>query len=324
MFIVTNRSRANSIDNMVMMKKTINNIVLQLSRAKGKIQNHPTILKAKQIWLSLGMAKRCYLIAIISLFCFQVKLSALLTVIGLVIEYWPKFVSLWNTLIGKAVILFFYAAIANFALAFSAMIVNEVTGVSASEFIYTHNFGLLLYLPVLIVLISLTMLLVIIFIVMLAILLMLLLKPLHYFGMNFLKQPYFIRLTIVKIILLINILSIFGEYEQAEFFTINNTRLVALDNSGNKEVETTNLSENIDVAEHQVKTNYLYWVKLLVANFAYHYEGDSYSRCQKSDNSSVVELNDFEILEIVPDDAQPYGYQFNIKKCHSVAFPLTL
>ena len=309
-----------------MLNKVFIKASVLLKQLKSSIRSQTYIQRLINMWQQLDFTKKCYLLAIL-LLCFGLfNISAIVTIIGLVIEYWPKFVSLWNTLIGKAIILFFYAALANFALAFSAIIVNEVTGVSASEFLYTHNFSLILYLPVLMVLISLTMLLVVIFIVMIAILLMLLLKPFHYVGMNFLNQPYFIRLTIIKTILLINILFMFNESEHEALLTINYSGLVTSQSIDDKEIEITDNSENdkTDIVDNGIKDSYLHWVKRLVANFAYQYEGDSYSRCQKSDNSSVVELNDFEILEIVPDDTQPYGYLFSVKMCHSAAFPLTL
>ncbi len=67
--------------------------------------------------------------------------------VGIVSETWPKFMVLWNSLPGKAVILFVYAIIANFALASASGMVNSITGVSASALPYSHNFALILMVP---------------------------------------------------------------------------------------------------------------------------------------------------------------------------------
>ena len=52
----------------------------------------------------------------------------------------------------------------------------------------------------------------------------------------------------------------------------------------------------------------------------YHFEADDFSRCAKAENSKVVELNDYEIVEIIPDHTMPYSYKFIVKACESPAF----
>tara|TARA_Y200000002_G_C22570411_1_gene616397 strand:- start:505 stop:1065 length:561 start_codon:yes stop_codon:yes gene_type:complete len=63
--------------------------------------------------------------------------------------------------------------------------------------------------------------------------------------------------------------------------------------------------------------------KHLIAMFAFNYEADEYSRCKKAKNSKVVELNDYEIVEITPNETMPYGYSFIVKACESPAFKST-
>ena len=65
------------------------------------------------------------------------------------------------------------------------------------------------------------------------------------------------------------------------------------------------------------------WIKILVAQFAYHWEADKFSRCDKDESSRVVELNDYEIVELFEDESTPYGIRFEVKKCISPAFPDT-
>lgn len=121
---------------------------------------HPFVT-LKQFWQSLNVAQRCYLFALLALMVFQpeIWIAAIITAIALIIEFWPKFAMAWHTLAGKAIFLLFYAVIANFALAASGSVVNEITGVSASHLSYTHNFAILLYLPIWFVCISILALL---------------------------------------------------------------------------------------------------------------------------------------------------------------------
>ena len=103
-----------------------------------------------KIWSNLNTPQKCYLISTILLAILPMTLwllPSMLVSTALIMEFWPKFINTWHSLEGKAVILLFYAAIANFALATAASVVNEVVTVSASHFTYTHNIAILLYLP---------------------------------------------------------------------------------------------------------------------------------------------------------------------------------
>ena len=81
-----------------------------------------------------------------------------------------------------------------------------------------------------------------------------------------------------------------------------------------------------EVAERRydiIRESYRLMVRMTIANFIYYFEGNQFSRCESQANSKVVELNDYEILEITPTDAQDsrYGYDFLVKACVSPAFP---
>jgi hypothetical protein len=72
----------------------------------------------------------------------------------------------------------------------------------------------------------------------------------------------------------------------------------------------------------ELRQHYQQRVREMIAIFAFNLEADSRSRCQKDKDSSVVELNDYEILEITKDQEAKFGYHFEVKKCVSAAFPL--
>ena len=108
-------------------------------------------------WLSLTTPQRIYLSATLVFMMFlslniEISLSVLalfcgVVTIGLAIEFWPKFLKMWDSILGKTLVLVFYAILANFSLASAAGLVNEVSGVSAAQLSYTHNMALILHVP---------------------------------------------------------------------------------------------------------------------------------------------------------------------------------
>ncbi|BFT30853.1 hypothetical protein D210916BOD24_20290 [Alteromonas sp. D210916BOD_24] len=57
----------------------------------------------------------------------------------------------------------------------------------------------------------------------------------------------------------------------------------------------------------------------LLAEFIYEFESDSRSRCAHSDDSRVIELNDYEILQITRTQSEDneIGYQYEVLACRS-------
>ncbi|WP_285163826.1 hypothetical protein [Shewanella goraebulensis] len=92
--------------------------------------------------------------------------------------------------------------------------------------------------------------------------------------------------------------------------------------------EVKRLSVGADeVAERRydiIRESYRLMVRMTIANFIYYFEGNQFSRCESQADSKVVELNDYEILEIIPSDEEDsrYGYDFLVKACVSPAFPV--
>ncbi|QSX41521.1 hypothetical protein [Shewanella cyperi] len=60
-----------------------------------------------------------------------------------------------------------------------------------------------------------------------------------------------------------------------------------------------------------------------LALFIFQFEADGRSRCEHAEGSKIVELNDYEILEILPDQSQPQGYSYRVRSCISAAFGRT-
>lgn len=303
----------------------------------------------KPIWFSLSTAQKLYLAALISVILFKSwSLCALLTMTALVIEFWPKFNKLWHSLAGKALILVFYATIANFVLANASGIVNDVTHVSAANMNYTHNFATLIYLPIWALGITLCTLLIFQFILPFYIIVLLLIKPFGSQSIKYISQSYSPLLTasvrlILAFITLSTLYPLVDDRDEATFLSdIENGfyfgRELASNSPEVKKQAVVNLNKRLAKQEPKAEEinelaesassfvateGYFERSKRLIAMFAFNYEANEYSRCKKAENSKVVELNDYEIVEITQNETMPYGYSFTVKACESPAFKPT-
>lgn len=305
-----------------------------------------SIVATQHFWQRLSLAQRCYLLALLALMVFQPEIwvAAIITAVALIIEFWPKFATAWHTLAGKAIFLLFYAVIANFALAASGSVVNEITGVSASHLSYTHNFAILLYMPIWFICISI-----------IALLLLQLVIPcylLFHIGLRILgleasaqgnKKRFVVTTALVRmllsIVLLLNLIAITdgenwiedlakktqkinGNQFDIQVVPEAETQLKAEDNVESVGNGLIIKSEQIDSTESLTVFDHKYYngIRELIASFTYKFEANGRSRCQKLANSVVVELNDYEILEITESAHEKYGYHFEVKKCISPAF----
>ncbi len=330
----------------------------QLQQQQRSWQPHKTKLveRIQAIWFNLSTAQKLYLLALSSLIVLQSGwLSATITIIALVIEFWPKFNQLWHSLAGKALILIFYASIANFVLAGASGIVNDVTHVSSTHFNYTHNFATLLYLPPWAMGISLATLLLFQLFLPFYIFALLLIKPFGSERIKFISQSYSPLLTaIVRFVLasvvLINLISFIDDQPPEEVLdnivsTFADSKAIAKESGEEQQKAVEELSEKIeqqlpDSSEKPLRPKpdinldgdgetaenlrqfldtkgYFERSKRLIAMFAYSFEADSYSRCVKTENSKAVELNDYEIVQVTPDNNAEYGYRFEVIACDS-------
>ena len=347
-------------------------------------------LKTKWLtfWRSLTFSQRLYLTAIV-LFIYQINnettpppgvsenaqmledmsspsmfLLIIVIVSALLNELWPKLAKFWDSLPGKATVLIFYAFIANYALAYAAGAINDITGVSADHFPYTHNLSVMLSLPSWFFISSLSILLLVPLLQPIYVVLLLLMRP---FGLHTMWHPpeyrfpiitSFVRMTLCitlfAFVLVFTVSSgIFGgmsamfknvvesfsnttvtssinrEMERVPSDAAEQKQEVSTqasqdsaqtpeDNSpvlslriGESEPATISLSERAEVYDKRIKS--------ILAYFIYELEADSYSRCELTKGSRVIELNDFEILEITQLSEQERTYRYEVKPCISAA-----
>lgn len=302
----------------------------------------------------LTIAQKLYLAALLTLSVSDnLGLVAIITVFGLVLEFWPLFERIWHSLSGKALLLLFYAIIANFAIAGAASVVNEVVGVATTHFSYTHNFAILLYLPAWIIAMTALAILLLQVAVPFYLVGLLMLKPFGVKGLRLINHNHFryttmiIRLILSSVVLYHLVLIASIKEDLSEDLTdpngiVNNQLDEEAKTELAKELQvkkdlalstaqddiSLGLSFNTDDERKEqeeiyknVRSDYEKMVRTLIAQFAYHLESDSRSRCAISQGANIVELNDYEIVEIRKDNEQDYGFTFEVKKCISPAFP---
>ncbi|MGE6647684.1 hypothetical protein ACQKE0_00160 [Shewanella colwelliana] len=339
---------------------------LNIQKRLKLLASHPksTWQSIKLIWANLTLPQRFYLIAIVLFFAdSQLGTIAVITTIALMLEFWPLFTRLWHSLAGKAILLLFYAIVANFALVMTSSTVNEIVGVPASHFSYTHNFAILLFLPAWVIAISAIALLMAQIIVPFYIIILLILRPLGVNNWRLTDNKHYRFITmivrfILSSIVLYHVFMLVGNVEQNVEDTFNNLAIIEQPQSNNpidemgqtiasktpavevwaeetksetkpKALEETNSIKSLTADEPlpdeatyaRIRQTYQTQVRQLIAHFAFKLESDKRSRCHKQPGSSVVELNDYEILEIIPDKTVKYQYRFEVKKCISPAFP---
>ena len=264
----------------------------------------------------LNISQTLFLIATLMLmFADDWTVACLLIMLALALEFWPKFILLWHTLPGKGLLLFFYAIMANFALANAATVINEITGVSAAQLPYSHNFAILLYLPLWLIGFTIIALLLLQMFLPFYLFVLLVLKP---FGLRAVKlisnisypiTTGIFRMVLAAIVLVQLFVFFKSEIEQAGNDFDIEMGLTVNDQSGEKKELSSTLASR--------KQQYKNFVILSLNQFVYEMEAAKYSRCAISENSRVIELNDYEILEISKDPDHMEKFIYQVKKCVS-------
>lgn len=325
---------------------------------KVKKQGSRLFLKRRigflRFWVSITLAQRCYFLAT-SMLLIQLLLNiesglfeAIMfgfALVGIVSETWPKFMVLWNSLPGKAVILFVYAIIANFALASASGMVNSITGVSASALPYSHNFALILMVPSWFFVTTLMALVGGMLVIFVYLFFLLLLKPFgvqrlwHQPGYRFVLSTAVARFVwTLGVALQLGILA--GQVGLlSEFSSDSANPLITIEETENKRENsesqlTEEQAEDVSELERDLTTlltnakqksvDYKKAQRQALANFIYEFEADSRSRCAHPEGTRVIELNDYEILQIEKTAETAEGFVYTVEPCRSAAIGLSI
>ncbi|UTA47506.1 hypothetical protein L1F30_15295 [Simiduia sp. 21SJ11W-1] len=294
--------------------------MLRLPQLFSKIQQGPNSLanhwhyssaRLAAIWAKLSLAQKLYACTFLAL-PLSLTLSTLIALAALAVDFWPRIADAWHSLLGKAIILLFYAIVANFALALSASVVNEVTGLPATAFPYAHNAAILLNVPVFAFGISLIALVVLQLLLPFYILLLLALRALGFHQARILRSNHFPIITLVVRFCLCLLVTVQG---------VNAINDTSDDEHGDKAALLYPQSLPEDVIAPRAG-GYSINVKQFVAYFIFHIEANQRSRCQLAPDTRAVEINDYQYVAIARDRSQPFGFSYTVQACHSPGISL--
>ncbi len=80
-------------------------------------------------------------------------------------------------------------------------------------------------------------------------------------------------------------------------------------------------AQRLNQSEIEAEDKNISFASILVAHFVYYFDSDEFSRCELSPKAHGLELNDYEVLQVTPNEQQPLGYDFMVRTCISPAFP---
>lgn len=274
------------------------------------------------------------------------KTGAVLLLFATAKEMWQRFAIWWHSLLGKACILTFYAIVLNFSFAYAESIVNAVIGVRPDRVPYSVNLAALLLAPAWTLIGSMLTLQFYSMLHLIKVMLLLMLRPFGLPSKHLLDNEVFpvwtlaariIYLPVVTIILTFTLASYFSGHPE-EFLSWGETtaqqqavakqELEKLKQQSAASVEKSGQGPQTKVPEFQVfidesgfKLPTMLWLNKLVAAFNYHIESLGASSCKLTPPEHLVHINDYEVLVITPDPAQPVGYSYKVRVCDSPAFP---
>ncbi|MBQ4812148.1 hypothetical protein A7985_17775 [Pseudoalteromonas luteoviolacea] len=321
----------------------------------------------ERFWHSLNTPQRLYFSALFLsigaiLFASQnndawFHLVAFIALSAMLLEFWPKFLVFWDSLPGKAVILLFYAFIANYALVQAAGMINDITGVSSDPLPYSHNLSVLLSLPTWFFITTIVLLVLLQLAQPLYLLVLIFLRP---FGLHKMWQPVdykfpvttgilrlvFSMLILFQVAMLISHTGLSGGVNQfikgwfeiivspSRFKVYLEGEKIKPDGTKLTEEEEAQLAQKLVEREQDLKelkaeialvdentAQYEAQLKRVLRHFIYEYEADSRSRCEHAPGTRIIELNDYEILQItkLDDENSESSYQYDVIPCISAA-----
>ena len=212
------------------------------------------------------------------------KLTSAILFFGVISDLLLIYNKVWNTNIGKGIILIIYAFTTNLAYTFSSMVINDIVKFQSSAFTYSLNFVAVMFIPILLLLLS-TLIFGILFVLSQLYMMVILLIQ------NWKPHKCFSDMLPKKI-------------ENYPFATFT-ARIIIY----------TYVFTTLNFFGSKMVPSYGIMIDKATKFYIYHFEAKTYSRCKLEKLQKVIEINDQEVV-IVEKTNQ--GYIFKSEICMPV------
>lgn len=317
------------------------------------------VLSIPSHWQQLHLSQQMYLVSFI-IFAFLLDDDSadsdtftlwvgLIAAVGFSRELWQTFLKVWESHLGKSVILLCYAVIANFTLALAAKKVNQVVGIEPTTLIYTQGFTTFLLLPFWLLTFSMIAMTIALLFMQIWLLFLGGLKLIGLYRKritldeHFPKLFFILRIILLPLVLgfLLNALIWYGRQLSFDIklfdanlasLAMQQLEIVEHENEVDVELRIGSANRNTDTYHvpiepedtpkeqlQQVLENDTEYTEALinraVAYFVYAFDTFPYSHCEKKPIEHIISIDDDNILLVKPSETAPTGYSFDVKPC---------
>lgn len=315
-------------------------------------------------WQKLNLVQRWYFLATVSLLLWLITFTSaqpfylgfvVMLLVATMIDMWQSSIKIWHSLPGKVLLFASYAILANFCYAYAESQMNAISGVKADLTPFSVHFMIALQAPIWTFILSILMSMAYLTVHTVKVILMLLIRPVSKVHAEMMHQESYPFISLLARIVYLPVVLVFVSIGLQGYLTGTTVLDVNLDSGSfgaktgydtseqtsatdNKEKQMDPIAETSQGVTNQVseQTNEpeelnlisgvpsIPWANKLVANFLYEVESQGRSHCKISGAEHAVQINDFEILVIVPDKTQELGYRFTVRGCNSANLPKIL
>ncbi|MBN8447027.1 MAG: hypothetical protein J0M22_16315 [Gammaproteobacteria bacterium] len=315
-------------------------------------------------WEKLNLVQRWYFLATLSLLLWLITFASaeplyiafvVLLIGAAIIDMWQSSIRIWHSLPGKVLLLASYAILANFCYAYAESQMNAISGVKPDLTPFSVHFMIALQAPIWTFILSILMSMAYLAVHTSKVLLMVLIRPVSKVHAEMMHQESYPFISLLARIVYLPVVLVFVSIGLQGYLTGTTVLDVNLDSGSfgaktgydtseqtsatdNKEKQMDPIAETSQGVTNQAseQTNEpeelnlisgvpsIPWANKLVANFLYEVESQGRSHCKISGVEHAVQINDYEILVIIPDKTQELGYQFTVRGCNSTNLPKIL
>ncbi len=315
-------------------------------------------------WQKLNLVQRWYFMATVSLLLWLLTFTTaeplyigfvVMLLIASMIDMWQSSIKIWHSMPGKVLLLASYAILANFCYAYAESQMNAISGVKPDLTPFSVHFMIALQAPIWTFILSIFMSMAYLAVHTSKVMLMLIVRPVSKVAAEMMHQESYPFISLLMRIVYLPVVLVFvsiglqgyltgstdvisdledGSFGEHTSMNIHNQTSQTDDKETNVSANTLKVQSESDKGPAQQKEPEQFnlisgvpsipWANKLVANFLYEVESQGKSHCKISGVEHAVQINDYEILVIVPDKTQELGYQFTVRGCNSANLPKIL